>query len=256
MKSARARRGEKLAPRVGNEGLHPRNIVTLRLDALPRARALPGAAGRHTIARMCNLYRMNSATAEIAHLFGAAIDAGANVGTDIYPGYPGLVVAEGRVRSMVWGFPLTLKGKAGQQLKPKPVNNARTDKLTSGFWRSSFEHRRCLIPVSAFAEAEGPAGAKTRTWFSMPGQPMLACAGIWRDSAEWGAVYSMVMTDGSPEIELIHDRMPVILAGAGQQQWLNGTPEEAFDLCVPYTGALAIDPTSQPWNARKPSPIA
>jgi hypothetical protein len=30
---------------------------------------------------------------------------------------------------MVWGFPLVLKGKGGQALKPKPVNNARVDKL-------------------------------------------------------------------------------------------------------------------------------
>ncbi|QDK32583.1 SOS response-associated peptidase [Sphingomonas sp. IC081] len=201
---------------------------------------------------MCNLYRMTSATAEIARLFGGTVDAGANVGAEVYPGYPGLVMADGRVRSMIWGFPLTLKGKSGQPLKPKAVNNARTDKLTSGFWRSSFEHRRCLIPLSAFAEAEGPPGAKTRTWFSLPGASLFACAGIWRESAEWGAVYSMVMTDGSPAIELIHDRMPVILTGEMQHQWTTGTPEEALELCVPYAGNLAVDATNQPWNAFKP----
>ena len=27
------------------------------------------------------------------------------------PGYPGLVIAGGKLRSMVWGFPLVLKGK-------------------------------------------------------------------------------------------------------------------------------------------------
>lgn len=202
---------------------------------------------------MCNLYRMRAATAEIAQLFGATADPGMNVGSEVYPGYPGLVVAEGRVRSMVWGFPLALKGKSGKPLKPKPVNNARTDKLASGFWRPSFEHRRCLIPVSAFAEAEGPAGAKTRTWFSLPGQPTFACAGVWRESAEWGPVYSMVMTDGSPAIELIHDRMPVILTPATQERWLAAPPAEALALCVPYTGDLTIEATDQPWNARKPT---
>ena len=88
-------------------------------------------------------------------------------GGEVYPGYPGLVVANGELRSMTWGFPLVLKGKNGQPLKPKPVNNARADKLDGFMWRYSFQERRCLIPVSAFAEAEGEKGAKTRTWFSL-----------------------------------------------------------------------------------------
>jgi hypothetical protein len=60
-----------------------------------------------------------------------------NAGEMVYPGYPGLVVAEGRIRQMTWGFRLTLKGKSGQPLKPKPVNNARADKLDGFMWRYS-----------------------------------------------------------------------------------------------------------------------
>ena len=93
---------------------------------------------------MCNLYRMTKATAEIAHLFVARAGQGANFAAEVYPGYPGLVVAEGEARMMTWGFPLALKGKSGQALKPKPVNNAREDKLGTAFWRASFERRRCL----------------------------------------------------------------------------------------------------------------
>ena len=78
---------------------------------------------------MCNLYRMTKAPDEIAHLFGAIADPRGNAGGEVYPGYPGHVVAEGRVRTMNWGFPLKLKGKSGQQLKPKPINNARADKV-------------------------------------------------------------------------------------------------------------------------------
>jgi putative SOS response-associated peptidase YedK len=106
---------------------------------------------------------MTKATAEIANLFRATPSTGADLGSEVYPGYPGLVVAEGQVRSMIWGLPLVLKGKQGQPLKPKPVNNARTDKLGTPFWRDSFEKRRCLISVSSWAEAEGPKGAMTRT---------------------------------------------------------------------------------------------
>jgi len=110
---------------------------------------------------MCNLYKMTKTVEEVARLFGAVADPPGNAGDTVYPGYPGIVVAPDggtlRVRQMVWGFPLTLKGKNGQPLKPKPVNNCRTDKLAGGFWRPSFHARRCLIPVTAFCEAESGA---------------------------------------------------------------------------------------------------
>jgi putative SOS response-associated peptidase YedK len=130
-------------------------------------------------------------TAEAARLFNAISAEPGNAGTEIYPGY---VVAEGRVRQMTWGFPLSLKGKSGQKLKPKPVNNTRADKLDSFMWRFSFQERRCLIPVTQFAEAEGEKGSKTRTGFAVPDEPLLAVAGIWRETDEWGPAYSMVMT--------------------------------------------------------------
>src|SRR6476620_11182493 len=139
---------------------------------------------------------MTKATTEVANLLKDAVgDVGNAGGGDVYPGYPGLVVANDELRSMVWGFPLVLKGKQGQPLKPKPVNNARADKLDGFMWRYSFHRRRCLIPVSQFAEAEGEKGRKTRTWFSLPDQDVFAVAGIWRDSLEWGLCYSMVMTE-------------------------------------------------------------
>ena len=65
---------------------------------------------------MCNLYRMTKGTAEVANLFAVEADPGTNYGAEVYPGYPGLVVAKGRARAMNWGFPLVLKGKQGQPL--------------------------------------------------------------------------------------------------------------------------------------------
>ena len=63
---------------------------------------------------MCNLYRMTKGTQEVARLFAVEPDLAANYAAEVYPGYPGLVVAEGRARAMTWGFPLVLKGKQGQ----------------------------------------------------------------------------------------------------------------------------------------------
>lgn len=203
---------------------------------------------------MCNLYRMTRTIDEVAHLFDAMVQVGANWAEEVYPGYPGLVVAaeQGtrRLRPMTWGFPLARTGAKGQPLKPKPINNARADKLAGGFWRPSFIARRCLIALEAFAEAGGPAGGKTRTWLSLPNQPVLAAAGIWRPSSEWGACYAMVMTEACLDMGGIHDRMPVILGPDEHGAWLGGDPDAALALCRPFSGALQIERTGEPWAGR------
>jgi putative SOS response-associated peptidase YedK len=203
---------------------------------------------------MCNLYKMTKTVAEVAKLFGASADPPGNAGDTVYPGYPGIVVAPDgaglRVRQMVWGFPLVLKGKNGQPLKPKPVNNCRTDKLDSFMWRYSFKERRCLIPVTAFCEAEGEKGAKTRTWFSLPDEELFAVAGIWRDTAEWGAAYSMVMTEACEHVAGVHDRMPAILPRADWGDWLDGPPDAAGLLCRPYELGMRVERTEEAWVRR------
>ncbi|WP_336986969.1 SOS response-associated peptidase [Altererythrobacter aquiaggeris] len=199
---------------------------------------------------MCNLYRMTRAVDEIAGLFNAAAQVG-NAGAEIYPGYPGYVAEGGRLRQMSWGFPLAMRGKHGQILKPRPVNNARADKLQGGFWKSSFTDRRCLIPVTAWAEAEGENGKKTRSWLSLPDSSVFSIGGIWRSSAEWGDVYSMVMTDAAPQVSAVHHRMPVIVAPEDRDVWLTSPADQAFELCRPWQGHIAIDRTTEPWVKRK-----
>lgn len=196
---------------------------------------------------MCNLYRMTRGTAEVARLFEVEPDLSANYAHEVYPGYPGLVVAQGRARAMNWGFPLVLKGRQGQALKPKPVTNAREDKLLTGFWRDSFVHRRCLVPMSEWAEAEGEKGRMTRTWYGLPGEEVFAVAGLWRPSDESGDVYTLVMVDGHPQMAEIHDRMPLILSRAAQRYWLQGTPEDALALCRTWEDAITVERTTQRW---------
>ena len=158
---------------------------------------------------------------------------------------------------MNWGFPLVLKSKkTGAPLKPKPVNNTREDKLHTGFWIDSFRKRRCLIPVTAWAEAEGLKGAMTRTWYSLPDQDLFAVAGVWRQTAEWGDAYSMVMVDGCEQMADVHDRMPTIIAREHWERWTNGDPDEAFALCRVYHAPLIVDRTSEPWFKRTSPPAA
>ena len=67
---------------------------------------------------MCNLYRLHAGPAVIAQLFDVVAGIDGNRGDEVYPGYPGLVVADGVARTMTWGFPLVLKGRQGAFLNP------------------------------------------------------------------------------------------------------------------------------------------
>lgn len=203
---------------------------------------------------ICNPYTAKKTAGEIAQMFGATAVA-SNAPEEVYPGYPGLVVREDggarMLQSMVWGFPLRLKGMS-PTAKPKPVNNIAD--LQKPMWKglAAKPQWRCLIPLTAFAEAEGPKGSKTRTWFSVKGHPVAAWAGLWRASEEWGPVYSGVMTDANEAIAPVHNRMPVLLLPEEQVLWLQGNFDDvlAFQTQMFPSDLIEIERTSELWVRR------
>jgi putative SOS response-associated peptidase YedK len=176
-----------------------------------------------------------------------------NVGeAEVNPGTRGLVVREDAgervVEAMTWGFPVRLKGMKPTS-KPKPVNNIAN--IDSWTWRhiAPLPENRCLIPVTAFAEAEGEKGRMTRTWFTVKGHPLFSWAGLWKESDEWGAVYSGYMTDCNEAIRPVHNRMPVLLLPEDYDRWLHGSLDDvkAFEQrCFPDE-LIEIHRTDVPW---------
>lgn len=211
---------------------------------------------------MCNLYTTKTSAAEVAAYFRAKMPVSSNVSAgEVYPGGPGLVVREQGgeriLKGMTWGFPLAQKSKkTGQPIKPKPVNNIAD--LTSFMWRfigDKPEHR-CIIPMTGFCEAEGEKGAKTRTWFSVSSQPIFAWAGMWKDSPEWGPVYSGLMTDCNEAVRPVHERMPVLLHEEDYDVWLRGSLDDVMGFqwrCFPDE-LIAMERTSDPWLKRRAEP--
>lgn len=61
--------------------------------------------------------------------------------------------------------------------------------------------------------------------------------------------------DAWPQIADVHDRMPVVLAAENWEQWLAGTPEEAFALCQTCPDELTVDRTADRWAAARARPI-
>lgn len=205
---------------------------------------------------MCNLYRLDASENQIEDAFAAERPAGFNSGeAEIYPGARGTVVRESGgkriIQAMTWGFPMRLKGMAPTS-KPRPVNNiANVDAFPWKFIAGRPDNR-CLIPLTGFCEAEGPKGAKTRTWFALKDRPIFAWAGMWKESDEWGPVYSGLMTDCNELVANAHDRMPVLLHADEYDRWLNGSLEdvrEFQDRCFPPE-LMKMDRTPELWSKR------
>lgn len=210
---------------------------------------------------MCNLYKEAVSPADLAAHFGVDVPTGFNAPEEILPGYPGVVMHEVEgvrtLASMVWGFPVRLKGMKPDS-KPKPVNNIAD--LTKGFWvgLARKPQWRCIIPVTAFAEAEGPKGARTRTWFTVKDQPVFGWGGLWRVSDEWGPVYSGAMSDCNEAIRPIHDRMPTLLTPDEYESWLHGDLDTLVALqnrCFPDE-LIEMTRTDELWVKRKAAPPA
>lgn len=207
---------------------------------------------------MCNRAERGD-TQKVLNLFGARRGARFNEGPlETHPAQPGTVIrldnGERVLEQMTWGFPLAQKSKkTGKPLKPKPVNNARFDKLGSYWKRWATDPRnRCLIPTARYAEAVGEGGRMTETWLSVRDQPIFAWAGLWSVSDEWGAVYTGVMTDNAPELAAIHDRSPVIIDPDHWDTWLHAPLEELYQFDRPYPAErIIVQPTSAPWFRKK-----
>jgi len=206
---------------------------------------------------LCNMYTVRKSVAEVAAHFRVRVpDIVPNVPAETLPGYPGLVIREQEgeriMQSMAWGFPLRLKGMKPES-KPRPVNNIAD--VTKGMWKglAARPQGRCLIPVTHFAEPEGPKGAKTRTWVTIKGHPLIAWAGLWRDSGEWGPVYSGAMANANDDIAPLHDRMPVFLFPDEYEKWLHGSFDDlvAFQNRKFPNGVMEMDKTSELWVPAK-----
>lgn len=205
---------------------------------------------------MCNKYEIY--LNQMKQLFGlslAEVLRGINLPSDeLNPGGQGVVWgSDEQLHKMDWGFttPKFSKRDPTKPIKPDIWNNARSENLHIPLWRESFATRRCLIPVTRFAEAEGPPGNMTRTWYSVPRGEYgegdhFSVGGVWREEPN-GYVYSMVMTASSTPVARIHDRMPVIVAPSDREAWLLGSPEQAKQLCVPWGGPLIEDITAERW---------
>ena len=176
---------------------------------------------------MSRLHTILADTIDVAKHFGVDPVPTVEHADEIVEGNRGLVVREsnGRrvVQTMTWGFPLLT-----QEMRDAGETMGRIGlvaNLTSPLWEKTVvdPRYRCLIVLTHFANPDGQQGARTRTWYSLVDQPIMAWAGFCRNTPEFGPVYAGMTMEANSVVAETNERMPVLLDPGEYDWWLHGS---------------------------------
>ena len=144
--------------------------------------------------------------------------------------------------------------------------NARAETVAEKpAFRAAFRRRRCLVAADGFYEWQNTdGGAKQPYFIRLADDAPFAIAGLWeRWSAPDGAAVescTLITTDANDLLKPIHHRMPVILAPADHDAWLDAEAPSAAALLRPYPAdemvAYAIGPLVNDPRTDEPACIA
>lgn len=204
---------------------------------------------------MCGRFSQSESSARLARVFGAYADD--DLPEPRYNVAPSLAVRvvledaeERRLTAATWG----LRPPWPEPSRPtRAWINARAETaLDSPLFGPSLRTRRCLVPADAFYEWDR-AGAIRQPYaigLAQADGPM-ALAAIW-SAARAGLPSMAILTTRANEfLRELHSRMPVILAAADWDRWLDASLDGGLlrDLMVPASDdALRMWPVSTAVN--------
>lgn len=207
---------------------------------------------------MCGRVWQVITDADLRRWLGVTAPAGYTPSYHLAPTQPLLIVREtgGRREAALARWGLIPPDLPPEQARRLALFNARAESIHSKpSFRSAFQQRRCLVPLSGFYEWTGERVSKTPHAIQrVDGKPLMA-AGLWAVArTDAGPVESctILTTDPSPDVSALHDRMPAILLQRDWATWLSSdtSPEAAKRLLLPYpAGTLthhAVRPLPRP----------
>lgn len=136
---------------------------------------------------------------------------------DVFPGDIAAVVASNRQMqpqpfAMEWGYHLS---------DGKRLINARSETAAQkAMFSDGIRQRRCLIPAQHYYEWEKADGKKVKYVIEPKDSDGFFLAGIYRIEAG-KPVFTVLTRSAAEGITFIHERMPVILPGDADSDWLN-----------------------------------
>ncbi len=223
------------------------NLLALPSDTnyLLRAIKSPASPGResrcHNAAHMCGRFALFTPPVRLARYFQATladdVDPERSPSWNVAPTTEVLAVTAQRsgggppertLTSLRWGLipPQAKDPSAGSRLF-----NARAETVTTRpSFRSAFKSRRVIVPADGFYEWHRQnRGAKQPHFFTRSDGAPLALAGVaeswWGKQAKEDEPLirscTIITTTGGPDMDGIHDRMPVILQPDTFDRWLD-----------------------------------
>ena len=174
---------------------------------------------------MCGRYRRRSDKQRIADAF--AVGTGLEEiyfepGEDIAPDSIQPVVlinedGERQIELMRWAF----------RLPKKLLFNARSeDIMQTGFWKESFEKRRCIVPADAIFEWQDVKnGKKPKYEFVLPGREPFGMAAVWKlwknpKIDKWERTFAVLTGAPNEVMQPIHPRMTTFLEPRDYAEYL------------------------------------
>ncbi len=184
---------------------------------------------------MCGRYSYAPTKKQIAEqLKGKEIPAKFQLRYNIAPTQKALVIlhdSPDQLTELTWGLvPFWSKdGKEGGKMI-----NARAETVAEKpAFKQAFRQRRCLVPADSFYEWRKEGDQKLPYRIRYKNGELMFMAGIWEDwrhGDEHKRTFSIVTSGANTDMNDLHDRMPLLLTTAEEQQdWLFGTPEQAME---------------------------
>lgn len=212
---------------------------------------------------MSRLHAVMASLEQIARHFDAEPSDALTPPYEVIEGNPNLVVIESRGRRLLkratWGFPRLTREMRERGDPPGRIGLVAD--LTNLMWdQLAVDNRyRCLIPLTHFANPNGPAGEKTRTWFAVKDQPIACWAGFCRNTHEFGPVYAGMTMEANAAVMPTNDRMPVLLDPHEHDRWLHGSIADViqFQFRAPIEAwRIEVTPTDYRRRSGKLPPMA
>ncbi len=205
---------------------------------------------------MCSRYSLTSPPEAVRALFGAERIEDFPPRYNIAPTQPVLMAARSHaavteLRLVRWGL---IPSWVKDPREFATLINAKAETAAEKpSFRAALRHRRCLVPCDGFYEWTGRPGAKQPHLIRLKSREVFALAGIFENwmGADGSEIETMAIltTAANTDMTAIHDRMPVIVAPADFERWLDcrsGTAEIIGDLMRPAPGGIVDLTTVSP----------
>ena len=175
---------------------------------------------------MCGRYRRRSDKQRIAETFHVGMDLAEiylDPEEDVAPGSMQPVVLTGEsgereIALMRWGF----------KLPDRLLFNARSEEIErAGFWKDSFQKRRCIVPADAIFERSAYEQGKKKPKYevAIPGQEPFGMAGVWKPwknpkTQAWERTFAVITGEPNELTAAIHPRLTTILDPRDYEEYL------------------------------------